>query len=146
MRKPWKAGIILLLLVSAAVFRWNYVATNTIEQSVVNWKVDRWTGQGWIEKYNTTSNQLEIEEIPISVVKEKPMDNSAPGTIIQKAAESLGIYLNDTDPQSKVTQTKEEAWRVRNNWTKGWQYAVGIVTLWLILFTRSGVQRKGINR
>lgn len=55
--------ILLLLLITAAVFRWDYAATKSGEGLyVAKWKADRWTGQKWVEKYRPTA----MDEIPLN--------------------------------------------------------------------------------
>ena len=49
-KKVWLTPIIILALLFAAwALRWDYTATKTYDSGVVKWKIDRWTGQAWVE-------------------------------------------------------------------------------------------------
>lgn len=54
MNKKWVLPAeVLILLLGAWYFRWDYRATKTVDAGIYKWKVDRWTGQGWVERYTT---------------------------------------------------------------------------------------------
>lgn len=54
--------ILFLALVSAMVFRWDYAATKSGDGLyVAKWKIDRWTGQKWVERYGPTT----MDEVPL---------------------------------------------------------------------------------
>lgn len=54
MNKKWVLpAVVLILLLGAWYFRWDYRATKTADEEIYKWRVDRWTGQGWVEKYST---------------------------------------------------------------------------------------------
>lgn len=62
-------SVILILLVAAMVFRWDYKAVQTKDFYVIKWKIDRWTGQQWTERFTPTgfketprSGNIESEE------------------------------------------------------------------------------------
>ena len=58
-KKKWfLPGIILLLLLAAPMFRWEYTATKSIQAYVLKWKTDRWTGQQWYVQYSPTEIEL----------------------------------------------------------------------------------------
>jgi len=61
-QKWFLPGAILLLLLVAPMFRWEYVATKSINPAyVLKWKVDRWTSQQWFVDYSPT----EVFERPL---------------------------------------------------------------------------------
>ena len=43
--------IILVLLIGAWLFRWDYKMTQTVDGSKIVHKIDRWTGNHWYELY-----------------------------------------------------------------------------------------------
>lgn len=54
MKKFLALCLCLLVLLSIAwLYRWDYTASKTYDGGIVKWKTDRWTGQAWIETYNT---------------------------------------------------------------------------------------------
>lgn len=62
-------SVILILLVAAMVFRWDYKAVQTKDFYVIKWKIDRWTGQQWTERFTPAgfketprSGNIESEE------------------------------------------------------------------------------------
>lgn len=70
MRKLWIIpSIILVLLLFAWFFRWDYTVTKTYNDGVAKWKKDCWTGQIWIEVYSLEINS----EFPM-----KPYTTSKP--------------------------------------------------------------------
>lgn len=62
MKKLWILPCLLLvLLLLAWFFRWDYGASKTYSDGIAKWKIDRWTGQGWMEIYTAKG----FSEIPV---------------------------------------------------------------------------------
>ncbi len=95
--------VILVLLGTAWIFRWDYGATKTVDTGVIKWKVDRWTGQGWMEGY-MFSPESDNPELP-------PYINEIP------------IYPGVTD--------KDKAWKLRKQKSYIWIFATILTTGWL---------------
>jgi len=86
--------VVLLLLLLALVFRWDYGPTKHYENSVVKWKTDRWTGQVWVIAYAPAG----ILEKPVLseqfVEQRKKQILESPGTKqqIQELEERLAVH------------------------------------------------------
>ncbi|HAS04154.1 MAG TPA: hypothetical protein DCR71_00030 [Dehalococcoidia bacterium] len=67
MKHPLTAPIIILIvLLLAWVFRWDYVATKTLDDgaTVIRYKTDRWTGYKWFDVYSV-KNEIPSFSSPI---------------------------------------------------------------------------------
>lgn len=50
--KRWVLPLVLLLvIVTASALRWNEEASKTLEDGVLRWERDRWTGDLWLKGY-----------------------------------------------------------------------------------------------
>lgn len=45
--------IVLVLLLVAWQTRWDYAGSKTLNDGIIKWKTDRWTGYAWMEVYQT---------------------------------------------------------------------------------------------
>lgn len=53
MKKPWIPPlIILIMLLLIWIFRWDYTASKSHGDIIEKWKIDRWSGQRWVELYS----------------------------------------------------------------------------------------------
>lgn len=57
-------AVVLVLLLVAWLYRWNYVASKTYSNGVVRWKIDRWTGYRWVEVYTAEYGNINSGERP----------------------------------------------------------------------------------
>ncbi|MFA5453628.1 MAG: hypothetical protein WC248_08655 [Candidatus Methanomethylophilaceae archaeon] len=57
---PVVPAIILLMLIGAWAFRWDYKTTQTIDDVKIIHKVDRWTGDRWCELYSLGISGAEV--------------------------------------------------------------------------------------
>lgn len=48
--------IVLVLLLIAPSFRWEYTAAKTTDYIVYKWKTDRWSGEKWLDVYTNNRN------------------------------------------------------------------------------------------
>lgn len=57
---PVAPAIILLMLIGAWAFRWDYKTTQTRDDIKIIHKVDRWTGDRWYEMYGRRYSGAEV--------------------------------------------------------------------------------------
>lgn len=52
MKRTWLIPLIIFILLAVAWgFRWEYPATKAVDGGIVKWKVDRWSGETFMETY-----------------------------------------------------------------------------------------------
>ena len=153
-RKPWLIpSIILVLLILAIVFRWEYTATKTTVNNIFKWKFDRWTNQQWAERYSIKYSLGDFEEYPIFEPAKIPESikqgqASVSAETIYNAVKSGQVKVDDLNDESNQAfreyvrekfdveeQNKNTESSIRNNrnrLTTAWQISLIGTLLWLI--------------
>lgn len=70
--KRWLLPLVLLLvIVAASGLRWNQEATKTIDDGVIKWERDRWTGDLWLKGYTIGGSGVKLALRPSEWTEEK---------------------------------------------------------------------------
>jgi hypothetical protein len=97
--------IIICILFSVMVFRWDYQADKSEKYTVIKWKTDRWTGQKWVEVYSS------------NITTETPANLD---------------FKNDKQNSIKY---RDNAWNKRHTYTIYWMASVGTMILWIFVIS-----------
>lgn len=105
MRHRWVVLLIIFIfLLAAFAFRYNVEATKSVNEGVIKWEKDRWTGNVWVHCYLVTGKY------------------TGKVTILSPAF--------DTD-KPEYKEAYDKATRKRNLLTYGWFFSIGITIVWL---------------
>lgn len=110
--RPWLTPlVVLIILLLAFAFRWDYNASKTYDWGVVKWKTDRWDGRKWAEVYEVMTSNGQSN----SFVYEVPYDRE--GNLLKG-------------------DLRRSAYKKRNLATAVWGTSVIGASIWLILVNR----------